>query len=136
MSKEVKYVQGDVVLIKINSLPKGLEKQELESRYNRVVLQESEVTGHHHHFMPDADVEVYRDPADMFNNKTVTVDTNRYLVINAKTTKLYHGKGFEENPAENRTGDHKAMPVPPGIYKINIVQVYDYDLEERVLVRD
>jgi hypothetical protein len=131
-----KYIQGDVILIKVAELPATAERVEIEERVGRLVLQESEVTGHFHHFMPDADVELYQDTTFVPTNKTLTPDKGKYLVINAKTTKLFHGKGYEENPTENRTGDHKALPVPPGIYKIRIVQVYDYASMEAVQVRD
>jgi len=58
-----KYIQGDVILVKLDSLPEGLVLETPEVQNNGIVLQHSEVTGHFHHFKSNAAVDIYRDPS-------------------------------------------------------------------------
>lgn len=133
-----KYIQGDVILVKLDSLPEGLVLESPEVQNNGIVLQHSEVTGHFHHFKSNAAVDIYRDPSFELTTeeKTITPNVGKFLVIKGgKGEVLYHGKGYEENPVEARSGDHKALKLPDGIYKIDIVRVFDYDkMEERRVV--
>jgi len=124
------YVQqGDVLVKKIKALPSDLAKQDTK------ILQESETTGHHHHFMQDAPVTVYQRNAQPSDDKTITPNFGKYIVLD-KAAFLYHGKVFEKQPAKSGTGDHDALKIPAGIYEIDIVREYDYDRNEAVRVVD
>lgn len=132
-----KYIQGDVILRRISdvaslsSLPEGLTKLEGS------VLQMSEVTGHHHHFRPEAKVEVYgrNHPVEGDTGvRTITPDENKYILV-FEDELLYHGKSFEPKPAAKGTGDHNAFAVPAGTYEVVITREFDYDrMEERRVV--
>ena len=127
----MKKIQGDVILKKVSNLPEGLTKLETK------VLQESEVTGHHHHFKPDADVEVYERGTEQDNGGiTITRDTGKYIVVNTDGTLLYHGKSFEFDPNPNNTGDHVAMPLDAGTYQVIITREWDYESNEAAAVVD
>lgn len=128
----MKVIQGDVILTKVSDLPEGLKKLETKS------LQESEVTGHHHRFALDADVEIYETPnfgADS-TASTITVDRGKYVVVNTDGTVLFHGKGFEMEPARNRTGDHNGIELKAGVYQVNITREWDYNANEAGRVVD
>ena len=132
---KVWYEQGDVMLKKIDKLPEGLEKLSTK------VLQESEVTGHHHHFKPTADVAVYQTKPDLLNPssslKTITPNLGKYIEVGTNgDVYLYHGKGFDESPAIQGRGDHDAFKIEPGIYEVDIVREYDYDKNESTRVVD
>jgi len=131
-----KLIQGDVILIKVDKLPENVQKVDIEQLTGRLILQESEVTGHHHHFTPEADVALYQDMDYVPSNPTITPDRGRFLVVSAGGAKLFHGKGFEEKPSTTGKGDHDAFVVPPDVYRIRIVQEYDYAKREAVRVRD
>jgi hypothetical protein len=112
--------QGDVRLVPVDSLPASAK--EVKGK----VLQESETTGHHHHFRPDAPVRIYQtkeqpDPAA----RTITPDLGKFIVVD-DVTLLYHGKGFDPQPALRGLGDHHALTINPGIYRIDIKREYDY----------
>lgn len=125
----MKVIQGDVIIRKVEALPEGLKK--LEGK----VLQESEVTGHHHHFAPDAEVEVYQRDEKAGEQLTITPNMGKYIVVEG-TSLLYHGKEFELDPNKTGNGDHKALTIEPGIYEIDIVREYDYDAMETRRVVD
>jgi hypothetical protein len=134
-----KYVQGDVILVRVDSLPETAVKEVVEVINNGIVLQHSEVTGHFHHFKSNAAVDIYRDSAFGLTEqeKTVTPNVGKFVVIKGgKGEMLYHGKGYEEDPVLFRTGDHKALKLPDGIYRIDIVRVFDYDKKETHRVAD
>lgn len=133
-----RYVQGDVILKKVSKLPSNMETFNTKTK----VLQESEVTGHHHHFKPTALVDLYipteversTDNLDKLFT-TITPDLGKYIVVKEDAL-LFHGKGFDVAPAENGTGDHKALSIPAGIYKIDIAREYDYEYMEESRVVD
>lgn len=125
---DIRYVQGDVVLRLIQELPEGLTKLESESPTTKI-LQQSEVTGHHHHFQVDAPVEMYTSARNIealskLDFTTITPNEGKYIRV-LEDTPLYHGRGFEKNPALNKTGDHKVIQLRKGIYEVDIVRVYD-----------
>lgn len=115
--------QGDVVFTKVSELPEGAKS------IKGKILQESEVTGHHHHFKPTADVGLFQ-VGETPQGNTITPDFQKYVVVNSIYEMLYHGKGFDPAPAIARTGDHEALKIDQGIYKINIVREYDYESNE------
>lgn len=126
------WQQGDVIIKPIKELPSGLKK--IEGK----VLQESEITGHHHHFAPTAKVEVYMEGEERQAGNsvsTITPNFGKYIVVE-EPAQLFHGKGFEEMPEKTNSGDHHALKIPAGVYEIDIVREYDYDLEETGRVVD
>lgn len=92
------YQQGDVKMHKIDSLPNGLKLQKKSRR--GYVLAEGEVTGHAH--VIDSEIEFYRD------------DQGRLYFKTEKEVTVKHE-------------EHKPIIVKPGIYRVGIVQEYDYD---------
>ncbi len=125
----LKLVQGDVVLRKIEKMPEGLRK------IDGTILQQSETTGHNHHFRPGAKVELYADPKHASAAKTITPDEGKYILVYEDET-LYHGKGFDPKPFEKKLGDHDSMPVPAGLYKVTIVREFDPFTQLARQVRD
>jgi hypothetical protein len=127
-------IQGDVVLRKLDTLPSGVELV----KENAKVLQQSEITGHHHQFTQDSKVDLYErsrnTDAIEAMSLTITPNMGKFIVVH-EPSMLYHGKLFDETPHQSRTGDHNAFIVPPGIYEVDIVREYDYDyMEERRVV--
>lgn len=128
----MKEVQGDVILKKIDALPKGVKKLKTK------ILQESEVTGHHHQFKEDAAVDVYALsdlPITEQNINRVTPDFKKYIVVD-NVAYLYHGKQFEYDPNPTGSGDHKAIEMPPGIYSVGIAREWNYEANEEAYVVD
>jgi hypothetical protein len=119
------YQQGDVLIKRIQNLPEGL--QLLTTK----VLQESETTGHHHHFLPNAPVQVYQNPTFTEEKGVTTITTNqgKYIVV-LEDTHLYHGKEFEHAPFLKGQGDHASLLLLKGTYEIDIVREQDFFSEE------
>jgi len=112
--------QGDVFLELIEKLPKGLTKVEPEKAGDdRIILQHSETSGNHHHFQGNAAVDMYQELDSPLNSKTITPDYGKFIVVK-EGTNLFHGKGFVKNPTVGRTGDHHALYIHPGVYRIGI----------------
>jgi hypothetical protein len=125
-----RIIQGDVILKRIDAIPANAKLIEKKAK----ILQMSEITGHHHHFKTDANVDLFQLETDS-NQKTITPNLGKYILV-YEDSKLYHGKSFEEQPAKTRNGDHDAVTVPAGMYYIDIVREYDYDTNETVRVVD
>lgn len=122
--------QGDVLIKKIDKLPEGLTKLDTK------ILQESEITHHHHHFTKDAPVVVYAGGLLKEQGiNTITPNEQKYIEV-LETTFLYHGKGFDEKPAQYGRGDHDSIKIEPGVYEVGIVKEWDYDQMEAVRVVD
>jgi len=117
------YQQGDVLLKKVSALPK--EAKKIKGK----VLQESEITGHHHHFKGNAAVDLYQTLETPTNDKTITPNFGKFIIVK-EMSDLFHGKGFDATPAALNRGDHDAISIPPGIYEIDIVREYDFDANE------
>lgn len=118
MKTQAYYQQGDVILIPIEALPAGLQKQE------GLKVQLGETTGHSHKFV-DADLaEIFFDPAQVPDTARITPAEAKFVFIKGgKEIQLLHE-------------EHKPLSVPPGIYKVDIVREYDYDKEETRRVVD
>jgi hypothetical protein len=130
---EQPLIQGDVVIKRLKSKPKGLKRSKAKDK----ILQMSEVTGHHHHFRPDAAVSLYFGPTLVEPGvSTITTNEGKFIEVGEGGAILYHGKGFEDKPSITGRGDHEALHVPPGIYYIDIVREYNYDSMEMVRVVD
>lgn len=106
-----KLVQGDVVLRQTDKLPKGAKLMETKT------LQESAVTGNCHHFAKGSAVKVF------------TVKDEKFVQV-SKASELLHGK------KDGGAGDHLALTVPKGVYKVSIVREWDYLFHEARRVID
>lgn len=134
-----KYIQGDVILRQIKVLPEGLTVLK-SSTPKAKILQKSEVTGHHHQFAPTAVVDMYTSSRNIealtnLDFTTITPNEGKYIVVD-QTTQLFHGKDFDFSPFAKGTGDHNALTIEPGIYEIDIVREYNYELNETRRVID
>jgi hypothetical protein len=89
--------QGDVLLKRVDSLPKGAKAAKKDPR--GVVLAEGEVTGHYHGIAVKG--------AALFEH-----EGKRYLNA-AKPVDLTHQ-------------EHNTITIPPGVYEIGGVQEFDY----------
>jgi len=106
--------QGDVIFHRAD-IPKSATE-----KIKSLVVQEGEHTGHAHRLMfrhgegtAGARCEILRDP------KT----GERYLSIEKEPVNLSHE-------------EHKTFAIPPGEYRIGIVQEYDHFAEEARQVQD
>ena len=98
--------QGDVVLIRVDCLPDGVKNKE------GYTLAEGEVTGHSHRI-----TELDTNLCDLFEKDGV-------LYVKAKeSVSLIHQ-------------EHKAVEIPTGVWKVNIVKEFDHFLEESRNVQD
>ncbi len=84
----VQYRQGDVLLIKVESLPSTAEKEDNE---NRIILAWGEATGHAH-------------AIDALAAESFRADNERFVVINEET-RLFHE-------------EHAPIRIEPGVYKV------------------
>ena len=125
-------IQGDVILKRLEELPTDATLTKLDVK----ILQQSEVTGHHHQFMPDAKVDLYQAAVDKQSEaKTITPNEGKFIVVR-EDSMLFHGRQFDLEPAKAKTGDHNAFVVPAGVYYVDIVREFDYDSMEEVRVVD
>lgn len=125
-------VQGDVILHPLKEMP----KEAVLLKENTKVLQHSEVTGHHHQFTVDSDVDLYsvgRMVKEGIN--TITENLGKIISVN-KPSYIFHGKLFDHVPYQSKTGDHNSFLVDPGLYLVDIVREYDYDYHQTSRVRD
>lgn len=103
--------QGDVILMKIDGLPEGLNK------LKGATVAFGEVTGHNHTFYDDTTVV-----AEKFDHRTDK---------GSKAVNLYEDSNksiFAEiiAPVFLRHQEHKPIEFKPGIYRIGIVREYDH----------
>lgn len=134
-------IQGDVILKPIAELPTGLTRINYKGKKGKT-LQESEVTGHHHWFQAGAAVDVYQayDSPLHLEQGRITPDFGKFIEIkDDNTIHLFHGKGFEKEPAKTGTGDHNALEINPSyskFYQVDIRREYDYEKDEMARVTD
>jgi hypothetical protein len=108
MLNQKQFVQGDVLFLKVDELPKGLKKRKEKER---VVFAEGEATGHAHATGLDKFIETYTDADDQ---------------LWAKLTQ----------PKEVVHEEHGTVTLDPGIYRIGIVREVDPFSEEIRQVAD
>ena len=101
--------QGDVLLIPVKEIPKGLE--DATPKKGRAVVMEGEATGHAHAFY-DGGVKLYKAPKAARPSYLRVVKTEAFL----------------------RHEEHETAKVPPGIYKIP--QQVEYTPKELMRVTD
>ena len=134
--------QGDVILKKLENLPENAVLVQKDVK----ILQESEVTGHHHHFRTEG-VDLYQLPEEITKQhvKTITPNLGKIIKLNAPAV-LYHSQLIAKEAWQSHyfpdityrvtRENHKPIEVPAGIYYIDIVREYDYDANEVVRVVD
>lgn len=90
------YIQGDVLIERVNEMPKG---RAVEPINNRIVLASGEVTGHHHSITA-ADVD------------TAILDNNGAMFLRlCRETVLTHQ-------------EHNTIPLAAGTYRVTIQREY------------
>ena len=109
MNYKQEAVQGDVIITLIKELPEGLRK--VKRKNDRLILAEGEHTGHAH-AIDALDAELWEDP----KNKEL------YLRVTDEVRVTHQ--------------EHKPVAIAEGIYKVSIVNEYDYFLEEARKVVD
>jgi len=90
--------QGDVLLTRVDSLPKGLE---LAGTENGMFIVAHSETGHNHAVIDRPNVELYNHPLDPLL---------AFLVVNEATANLTHFRGYDQ---------HKTVQFDKGVYRIN-----------------
>jgi hypothetical protein len=103
--------QGDLMVMKIDSLPKDVELTEVKPERGQLIVTHSE-TGHHHVMVPTK--------AKMYENKDRELEA--FLVVSSATT-LDHLR-------ENHT--HEPLLFNPGVYKIRRQREYTPEGYRRV----
>jgi hypothetical protein len=97
-------VQGDLMLIRVESVPKGYEKA-LAGDGKHIVAHSE--TGHHHCVEAGEDVQYYTNAKDMMK---------AYLVVQkAIGSALEHLRDFDT---------HETILIPPGIYELRRQREY------------
>ncbi len=86
------FRQGDVLLIPVSEVPKGLVPVAREG--GRVILAHGEVTGHAHAIVA-AEADLFADP------KATTEAADRYLRLRSTVTLDHEEHGRIELPADN-----------------------------------
>ena len=99
---------GDVILQEVNGLPSGVSQVKIKA--GCIILAEGEATGHHH-TITDEGCKLFELKGEL------------YLEVTAPEVVVTHE-------------EHKAIPIPTGIYKVGRVQEYDYFAEMARQVRD
>lgn len=96
--KDTKYFQhGDVLIVKIDSIPKNIKK------LNHLVLEEGEVTGHKHQILTLDKATLFEQ---MYNNTKL-----KFLHV--------------EKPVEITHEEHGKINLPIGDYEIKRINEYD-----------
>jgi hypothetical protein len=95
------YRQGDVMIVKVDKIPKKTKKVKRDEQ-KRIVLAYGEVTGHAH--------AIFTDAAEMLR----TENGDRYLQITAYAELVHE--------------EHDMCVIPPGAYRV--VQQREYSPEE------
>lgn len=109
------YRQGDVLLVKIDALPK--QKMKNVTPKDRIVLAYGEVTGHAHAVYPEVTV---LNKTPQLKAKLWDAGAERFLQVMEKTA-LRHE-------------EHADVPLDPGVYRV--VRQREWDEEQERYVAD
>lgn len=96
------FAQGDVMLIPVDSLPKGLDP--VRSEKGALIVTHSE-TGHHHVVMERPGVQMFQDKMDLFRS---------FLVLDSAAD-LEHLRTFDT---------HESVRLSPGIWEVRRQREY------------
>lgn len=99
------YRQGDVLLCRIDHLPKAIREV---SGSDRFILAEGEATGHHHSVEAGAGVSLYRRG-----------ESRMWLAVEKQTARLEHQ-------------EHAPIDIPLGFYEVRRQREFDPKGERRV----
>lgn len=129
------YRHGDILLIKINELPKDIK---FKNKKNKVILK-GEVTGHTHRLEGNAKIlEVAEEIANrtgwlknsymqirknMDENGQVSFSTSGPFISNPRTEVI--GYAIVKEPTELIHEEHNTITIPAGIYQIRRQREYD-----------
>lgn len=102
------YRQGDVFITQVKALPKDAQEAKAE---NKVILAYSEVTGHHHRF---DDVLVTAQP----KVRMWSAGAERFIQVMERSALIHE--------------EHAAIPIEPGIYRVDIQREYSPEEIRRV----
>jgi len=116
--------QGDVLLTKVTELPEGARLVEPRKGEGKI-LQSSETHGKHHHFHGNAAVDIHETRTEPSEEGTITPDFGKFIVVR-EDSELFHGKGFHSVPNMKSHTDHHSIPVPTGLYRVDIIREMDY----------
>lgn len=101
---KIMCAQGDVVLIRVESLPKGAEPVRAEG--SAYIIAHSE-TGHNHIVMERPDVKMYRLPEEIYE---------AFLVVGSdEPALLEHQRSYDT---------HETIAIPKGTYRIRRQREY------------
>lgn len=109
------YRQGDILLVKINNIPKDAIKQK---KQDLIILAFGEKTGHCHAVKSNA-VQEFKQKED------------RFFKI-GKTVILSHGLLEEIKKKEKVSKDHNIIEIPPGLYRLIHQREYSPEKTRRV----
>ncbi len=120
MNKEYKC-QGDVAVVKLELLPKGLKK------VKGATLALGEHSGHHHTFYDD--------------ETCVAEKSFNPYELGSKNVNVYESENREMfleilRPVFLKHQEHKTIPFDTGVYKVGIIRQFDYESMESKRVID
>ena len=104
----MQYRQGDVLLVKVESLP--AKKKKIERESGRIILAHGEVTGHAH---------AINHPGAQFWLSQVPGDRSAYLEL-SETTELQHE-------------EHACITLEPGFYQVVRQREFDGTLSGSIV---
>jgi len=107
------YRQGDVLLIKINELPKDVK---FKTRKDKIILK-GEVTGHAHRFKGNTKILEVAE-------RISTLDYSAQRVIDPSESQVI-GYAIVDKPAQLTHEEHNTITIPAGIYEIRRQREYD-----------
>jgi hypothetical protein len=117
------FQQGDVLFHQSKIPTKKL------SRLTTPVIQEGEHTGHAHRLR-------FRHGDEYYGGSAPKVDEAVWELFVDPETKEKYLRVLGDKPAEVSHEEHKTIAIPPGEYRIGIVQEYDHFAEEARAVQD
>jgi hypothetical protein len=99
------YRQGDVLLVRVDNLPKNVEKKDN-------ILALGEKTGHYHEIV--GDVQTFKGG-----------DTREDMLNGVQWVVADEGANLEHKKADELTKDHDPLSIDPGIYKVVVQREYE-----------
>lgn len=114
--------QGDVLFHRVATIPKANVK-----RVHDPVVQHGEHTGHAHRL-------AFRHGEKMGSAAMDAHATNWEIVVDKTTGERF--LSVKKEPVALSHEEHKTISIPPGNYRIGIVQEYDHFAEEARQVMD
>lgn len=110
--------QGDVIFVKIDSIPAGAKKV-TPQRKSGYVLAEGEATGHAHVLTAEPGVELFERDGMLFIKNPDVAATVKHVEVDDSPTK-----------------EHKPVEIHKGTWEIRPGKEYDHFKEEANQIRD